>query len=51
MSLIEGAVGAALMAVGAVMAFSGAGILGIGLNDGAGMLGSAVALNWNKVVR
>lgn len=51
LSLIEGAIGAALMVVGAVIAFSGAGIpLGIGLMiAGAGMLGSAVALNWNKL--
>lgn len=51
LSLIEGAIGAALMVVGAVIAFSGAGIpLGIGLMiAGATMLGSAVALNWNKL--
>lgn len=51
-SIILAAVGAALLVVGAVLAFSGVGIpLGLGLMAvGAISLGSAVALNWDWVV-
>lgn len=51
-SIILAAVGAVLLVVGAVLAFSGVGIpLGLGLMAaGALSLGSAVALNWNAVV-
>ena len=45
-------VGGALLAVGALLAFTGVGIpLGIGLMlVGAASLGTAVALNWNSIV-
>ena len=51
-SIIMGVVGIGGLAIGAVLAFSGAGIaLGIGLMlTGAASLGTAVALNWNSVV-
>lgn len=49
--IISGAVGGALLTIGALLAFSGAAIpLGIGLMAaGAVSLGSAVALNWKDV--
>ena len=48
---ILGIVGGALLAVGAILAFSGANIpLGIGLMIAGGLsLGTAVALNWNSL--
>lgn len=51
-SIITGVVGAGLLAVGAILAFSATNIpLGLGLMAaGALALGSAVALNWNTVV-
>ena len=51
-SIITAAVGGALLAVGAILAFTGVGIpLGIGLMlVGAAALGTAAALNWNTVL-
>lgn len=51
-SIIAAAVGGALLVVGAILAFSGAGLpLGIGLMlVGAASLGTAAALNWNTVL-
>lgn len=51
-SVILAALGGALLAVGAILAFTGVGIpLGIGLMlVGAASLGTAAALNWNTVV-
>lgn len=51
-SIITAVVGAGLLAVGAILALSGAGIpLGIGLMlVGAAALGGAAALNWNFVL-
>ena len=51
-SAILAVVGAGALAMGAVLAFTGAGIpLGIGLMlAGAASLGTAVALNWNSLV-
>ena len=51
-SIIAGVVGAGLLAVGAILAFSATNIpLGLGLMAvGALALGSAAALNWNTVV-
>ena len=50
-TLIDGLLGTALLAIGAILAFSGGNIpLGIGLMAaGAVMLGSAVALNWGAI--
>lgn len=50
-SIIMAIVGGALLAVGAILAFTGVGIpLGIGLMAvGAASLGTAVALNWNTI--
>ena len=50
-SIILAAVGGALLVVGAVLAFSGAGLpLGIGLMlAGAASLGTAIALNWDNM--
>lgn len=51
-SIITAVVGGALLAVGAILAFTGVGIpLGIGLMlVGAAALGTAAALNWNTVL-
>lgn len=51
-SIIMAAVGGALLALGAILAFTGVGIpLGIGLMlVGAASLGTAVALNWDAIV-
>ncbi len=51
-SAIMAIVGAGALVIGAVLAFSGAGIpLGIGLMlSGAASLGTAVALNWDSIV-
>ncbi len=50
-SIIMAAVGGALLAVGAILAFTGVNIpLGIGLMlVGAASLGTAIALNWNAI--
>ena len=51
-SIITAAVGGALLAVGAILAFTGAGTaLGIGLMvAGAASLGTSARLNWNTIV-